>query len=422
MILSLMMFVLAVGSAAAAAAWLADQGLRRLGQPSRFAWAGALASGPLLLTFGLLPVSVPGATGAANPLSSAAVDLPGLVIGDGGMATGWVGSLAGGLWVASTVLFLALVLRARGTLVRDAATWRSERVLGCDVLVADRTGPAVAGTLRPRIVLPDWALDLPERQLRMVLAHEQEHVRAGDARLLGAALAVVAAAPWNPIGWWMFYRLRAAIEIDCDRRVLRRDADPLTYGESLLSVAARASRPPLALAAFTTESSHSLERRILAMTARTTPRTRMTGVLLLAIAALVGVQACGVESPMDHAGDEFGEPSVTDVPAAIAAEPTFTPFTVAPEIRNREEVIAAMARSYPPLLRDAGIGGAVRVYFLISDQGRVVERRIDQSSGHEALDQAALAVAAVYRFSPALNRDQPVPVWVSFPITFRPDN
>ena len=37
----------------------------------------------------------------------------------------------------------------------------------------------------------------------------------------------------------------------------------------------------------------------------------------------------------------------------------------------------------------------------------------------EALDDAALKVATIYRFSPALNRDKKVPVWVSFPITFQ---
>lgn len=103
----------------------------------------------------------------------------------------------------------------------------------------------------------------------------------------------------------------------------------------------------------------------------------------------------------------------------ISAAPTFTPFTVAPEIQNRTEVIRAMEREYPPLLRDAGIGGTVRVYFFIDENGQVQDTRIDQSSGHQALDQAALNVAGVYRFSPALNRDQRVPVWVSFPITFQ---
>jgi len=49
----------------------------------------------------------------------------------------------------------------------------------------------------------------------------------------------------------------------------------------------------------------------------------------------------------------------------------------------------------------------------------VQSTRVDQSSGHQALDDAAIAVAGVYRFSAALNGGQPVPVWVTFPITFR---
>lgn len=98
--------------------------------------------------------------------------------------------------------------------------------------------------------------------------------------------------------------------------------------------------------------------------------------------------------------------------------PRFTPFTVAPEILNREEIITAMTRVYPPVLREAGIGGVVQVYFYIDEDGRVRTTRVAQSSGYEQLDQAALTVSELYRFSPALNRDQKVKVWVSFPVTF----
>ena len=34
------------------------------------------------------------------------------------------------------------------------------------------------------------------------------------------------------------------------------------------------------------------------------------------------------------------------------------------------------------------------------------------------MDQAALRVAPVFEFTPALNGDKAVPVWVSLPITF----
>ena len=112
-------------------------------------------------------------------------------------------------------------------------------------------------------------------------------------------------------------------------------------------------------------------------------------------------------------------PPPENVTEDMAQSPRFTPFTVAPTILNIDEVVRAMGRAYPPLLRDAGIGGTVRVYFFIDENGVVRDVRIDQSSGHRALDDAALQVADAYRFSPALNRDTRVPVWVSFPITFQ---
>jgi protein TonB len=103
----------------------------------------------------------------------------------------------------------------------------------------------------------------------------------------------------------------------------------------------------------------------------------------------------------------------------IGANPTFTPFTVAPDITNRNEVIRALEREYPPLLRDAGIGGTANIWFFIDENGRVQDTRIQESSGHSQLDDAALRVADIMQFTAALNRDKKVPVWVAFPITFQ---
>jgi len=49
---------------------------------------------------------------------------------------------------------------------------------------------------------------------------------------------------------------------------------------------------------------------------------------------------------------------------------------------------------------------------------KIVDRRVSQSSGHTQLDEAALRVADVFRFSPALNREMIVRVWIEIPITF----
>ena len=94
------------------------------------------------------------------------------------------------------------------------------------------------------------------------------------------------------------------------------------------------------------------------------------------------------------------------------------PVQYPPRLVNRGEVEQALESHYPALLREAGIGGRVRVSFFVIDDGTVFERRILESSGHGRLDDAALSVADVMRFSPAMNRDTPVSVWVTFPIEF----
>jgi periplasmic protein TonB len=102
----------------------------------------------------------------------------------------------------------------------------------------------------------------------------------------------------------------------------------------------------------------------------------------------------------------------------ISRAPTFTPMTVRPELRNQADVQRALVRNYPPLLRDAGIGGTPIVWFFIDENGRVLKTQLSQSSGYDALDAAAIAVANQMQFSPALNRDKRVQVWVEIPIVF----
>jgi protein TonB len=98
--------------------------------------------------------------------------------------------------------------------------------------------------------------------------------------------------------------------------------------------------------------------------------------------------------------------------------PIFTPVTVRPELKNREEVARALERLYPPLLRDAGVGGTAVVWCLIDEEGRVIKTQLKVPSGHDALDRAALEVGNLMRFTPALNRDQRVKVWIQLPIVF----
>jgi protein TonB len=118
-------------------------------------------------------------------------------------------------------------------------------------------------------------------------------------------------------------------------------------------------------------------------------------------------------------GKATGNPNVKVTAENIEAAPVFTPYTVKPDLKNREAVGRALVRNYPPLLRDAGIGGTTLVWILIDESGNSVKAQVKESSGHDALDQAAIKVADIMLFTPALNRDQKVKVWIQLPIVFK---
>jgi protein TonB len=122
----------------------------------------------------------------------------------------------------------------------------------------------------------------------------------------------------------------------------------------------------------------------------------------------------------------FSENPVSDLPPPpsgsgvdVSDQPTFTPYEVKPDFRDRAAFGRLLERRYPPMLRDAGIGGTVTLWVFIDESGVVKNTRITQSSGYDQLDEAARAVMQEARFTPALNRDQKVPVWIQIPVTFQ---
>jgi TonB family protein len=96
-------------------------------------------------------------------------------------------------------------------------------------------------------------------------------------------------------------------------------------------------------------------------------------------------------------------------------EPTFTPMTAPPAITNEREVSAALRREFQ---RTGEASGEVTLWFYIDETGRVLKTILDRSSGSQAVDEAALRVTSVMRFSPARNGRLEVPVWISLPVKF----
>ncbi len=131
-----------------------------------------------------------------------------------------------------------------------------------------------------------------------------------------------------------------------------------------------------------------------------------------------------LEEDITIAPTTFEENPVENLPpppsdaSRLGDQPVFTPFTVKPELKNRRKTGQVIERSYPRLLKEAGIGGTVTLWVFIDTEGVVQNSKVFKSSGHKALDDAALTASRAFTFTPALNRDKKVPVWISIPITF----
>ncbi|WP_298402467.1 M56 family metallopeptidase [Janthinobacterium sp.] len=176
-----------------AAAWRAERTLQRRGRTTRWLWLAAIAASaiaPLAWLPGVL---------AAMPAEQAQLKL------------GW--------FVLSSGMLMLLVLRSVW-LLSHQRRWQKTSLLGTPVYLSGGIGPCVAGLLRPRIVMPVWLQLIPPRQQALLLAHAQCRLAARDPQLLALAYALIVLMPWNLPLWWQLHRLRFAIEVDCDARML----------------------------------------------------------------------------------------------------------------------------------------------------------------------------------------------------------
>jgi beta-lactamase regulating signal transducer with metallopeptidase domain len=192
-------------------------------------------------------------------------------------------------WFVMSAALAGFIFVAFGRLRAMERDFDRRSVDGIPVSVSDGVGPALFGITDPRIVVPAWVLDLPTTERRIILAHEGEHAIARDPQTLLGVLLFLIVQPWNVALWQMFARLRLAMEMDCDRRVLGPTADARRYGELLVLVHSRRAVAPQPLLSFV-ERRSNLEQRIRRIAGRGPSRPAVVGSLLRAGLAL-GVAA-----------------------------------------------------------------------------------------------------------------------------------
>jgi len=313
------MYLMLVGVLMALAAWSLAAATRAFGRPTRWVWAGALASVALLatvsprqraLTLQVTPTTVADpvpATVAASESQGVLAQARAVLRLVGDRTTVTLSSVAERIpaplaigflvaWGVASAMLFALFVMVNMRLARARSRWPSSLACGTPVRVAPHSGPAVLGLVRAEIVVPRSLLERSAEEQRLILAHEREHLRARDHLLLAGAWLVAIAIPWHPAVWALLGRLRLAIELDCDARVLRAGESPKSYGALLIDVAAHHGGIRIGALALADGPSH-LERRILAMNA---PRKRHAvayGALLCSVGGLLVLAACEAKVP-----------------------------------------------------------------------------------------------------------------------------
>jgi hypothetical protein len=247
------------------------------------------------------------------------------------------------LWfIASASTFGLLAI---GFAQLNASRRRARRAMlsGREVAITESIGRGAVAFGEPKILVPRWAIELAPAGIDLLIAHEDEHVRSHDAVVALVATLPVVLMPWNPALWWGVRRLRTAMEVDCDARVLRRGHNVKQYGELLLQIAGRGRTAGLPVLLPFFNSTHQLQHRILAMTSSHTLSRGKTALLVVAGASAI-IVACETRRPEPLA-------PISDVVIADGK---------ASQLKMTEEEAAARKRALAEELT-AGQAGTVRL-------------------------------------------------------------
>jgi protein TonB len=103
--------------------------------------------------------------------------------------------------------------------------------------------------------------------------------------------------------------------------------------------------------------------------------------------------------------------------STVESKPTVrAPVEVMPEIDPRRGLSEPV---YPASMIRQGIEGTEVLAIQVLENGRVVEVRVERSSGESKLDESAAREARRWRFIPGTRDGVPVALWKQVPVTFR---
>ena len=246
------------------------------------------------------------------------------------------------------VVAAALLLRVIAGGVACMRLWRGGRPIlispGSGFSLRLRESGAVSSpvTLGSGVLLPEEWVEWDQEKLRIVLAHEDSHVRQGDFYLQMLAGVHTALFWFSPLGWWLKRKLSDLGEAISDRAGLEMAVSPVSYAQILLEFAA-SPRPTLIGVAMARNAnvSQRIERFLNESSFRQAfaggRRRIYAAVVLVAAALFAGTTLLRVEAQ--------SEPPASPAPTAVP-NPALAP-TTAPEPPAASSIEPAAAPEAP---------------------------------------------------------------------------
>ncbi|MCH8494771.1 MAG: TonB family protein [Balneolales bacterium] len=289
------------------------------------------------------------------------------------------------------------------------------------------TIPYTFGWKKPVIVLPNQ--NFSTEKLKSLLAHEIMHVKRGDFQIEWLVQVVCAFTWFHPLVPVYVRDIHRFREMSCDAEVISgMIVDPRTYASLLLDFVSGGRQPSLSVMISMATPTSKLKERVTAMQFytkspeihnKTRSRSLMFSVSVLVIlTSLLTISGIDVLKPSDSQvslNDNFDGGFIT-----AASDSVFMVVEKMPEPIGGMMAIYEHVR-YPDSARRDGIQGRVVIQFVVNEEGNVEDPQVIRSV-REDVDSAALQAIKNVRFSPGLQRGQPVKVQFQLPIEFRIQN
>lgn len=262
---------------------------------------------------------------------------------------------------------------------------------------------------------------MSDEELRLVLAHESEHVRQWHSWDVLIMRLMCCVAWFNPFAWLMLRELRAVHEYQADNAALQEEEDK-GYLRLLF-------RQTLGFGyGHITNNFHSINlKKRITMMKRTKTRFGAWKVLaalpVVALLMMVGCQPA--ESPKDDTTavtPQQEEPVYDMGPTQLADGEEANVVDESPEYPGGMEALykyLAENIHYPEQAKNDQIQGRVVISFVVEKDGGISDAKVVRGIGGGCDEEALRVVNAMPKWTPGKMRGEVVRVNFNLPITFK---